>query len=101
MKNIYVGNLDFRTTEEQLRAAFEPFGQIERVSIARDQHSGQARGFAFVEMANNEEGDKAIAALNGKEMDGRAVTVNEARPKTERKSFGGDRGGDRGGRRRY
>lgn len=98
MKNIYVGNLDFRTTEDQLRTAFEAFGQIDKLSIARDQHSGQSRGFGFVEMTNNEEGEKAIAGLNGTEMDGRALNVNEARPKTERKSFGG---GDRGGRRRY
>jgi RNA recognition motif-containing protein len=99
MKNIYVGNLDFRTTEEQLRTLFEAYGQIDKASIARDQHSGQSRGFGFVEMTNNEEGEKAIAALNGKEVDGRTINVNEARPKGERKSFGGDRGGGRGGYR--
>ena len=99
VKNIYVGNMDFRTTEDQLRAAFEAYGNIERITIARDQFSGQSRGFGFVEMTNNADGEKAIAALNGAEMDGRALTVNEARPKTERKSFGGSRSG--GGKRRY
>ena len=100
MKNIYVGNLDFRTTEDQLKAAFETYGAIERITIARDQFSGQSRGFGFVEMTNNAEGEKAIEALNGSQMDGRSISVNEARPKAERKSFGGNRGGG-GGKRRY
>jgi len=100
VKNIYVGNLDFRTTEDQLKAAFETYGAIERITIARDQFSGQSRGFGFVEMTNNAEGEKAIEALNGSQMDGRSISVNEARPKAERKSFGGNRGGG-GGKRRY
>lgn len=100
MKNIYVGNLDFTTTEEQLRTAFEAFGNIERISLARDQYSGQSRGFGFVEMANNEEGEKAIAALNGTPLGGRTITVNEARPKGDKKPSGGNRGGS-GGKRRY
>jgi cold-inducible RNA-binding protein len=100
MKNLYVGNVSFRTTEEDLRAAFEPFGAIERVSVVTDRFSGSPRGFAFVEMTNDAEAEKAIEALNGKEYDGRAWTVNEARPKAERGGFGGGGGGGRGGQGR-
>jgi len=96
MKNLFVGNLSFQTTESELRALFEPFGEITRVNVVTDRDTGRARGFAFVEMTNDEEAAKAIAALNGKEVDGRALNVNEARPKTER---GGPRSG--GGRGRY
>ena len=97
MTNLFVGNLSFQTTESDLRALFEPFGQIERVHIATDRETGQARGFAFVEMANDEEAKKAMASLDGKEVSGRNVKVNEARPK-ERSGFGGNhgRGGGRG-----
>ena len=102
MKNIYVGSLDFRTTEEELRKAFEAYGQVDRVYIATDKFSGQPRGFAFVEMANDSEAEKAIAGLNGAMLGGRSLNVNEARPKAERSSSGGGRGrGHSGGRGRY
>ncbi len=94
MKNIYVGNMSFQTTEGDLRAMFEQFGQVTRVHVATDRATGRGRGFGFVEMANDEEAEKAIAALNGRELDGRLLTVNEARPRVER---GGPRGGGRGG----
>lgn len=98
MKNIFVGNLSFKTSEDELRQLFEPFGQVNRVSILTDRETGRSRGFGFVEMANNEEGDKAITALNGAQAGGRTLNVNEARPKTDFR--GGGRGGDRGGRER-
>ncbi len=98
MKNIYVGNLSYSATEESVRALFEAYGTVERVSIVTDRDTGQPRGFGFVEMTNDAEGDKAIAALNGKEFGGRDLTVNEARPKTER-SFGGGGGGGYGRKR--
>lgn len=84
MKNIFVGNLSFATTEDTIRSLFETHGTVERVSIVTDRESGQPRGFGFVEMANDAEGDKAIAALNGRDIDGRTLNVNEARPKVER-----------------
>ena len=95
MKNLFVGNMSFQTTESELRALFEPFGQITRVHIAMDRETGRARGFAFVEMANDDEAAKAIAALDGKDVGGRNLKVNEARPKTERGS-GPSRGGYKG-----
>ena len=102
MKNIFVGNLSFNTAEEDLRQAFEAYGQVDRVSILTDRDTGRSRGFGFVEMANNEDGEKAIAALNGSQLGGRTINVNEARPKTERAAGGGGGGGrdrgDRGGR---
>jgi RNA recognition motif-containing protein len=99
VKNIFVGNLSFSTTEDELRQLFEPHGQVDRVSIMTDRDTGRSRGFGFVEMASNEDGEKAIAALNGSQIGGRTLNVNEARPKTERAGGGGrDRGGDRGGR---
>ena len=107
MKNIFVGNLSFNTNEDELRQLFEPHGQVDRVSIMTDRDTGRSRGFGFVEMASNEDGEKAIAALNGSQVGGRTINVNEARPKTERSSGGGggggggrdrgDRGGSRGG----
>jgi cold-inducible RNA-binding protein len=101
VKNIFVGNLSFNTNEDDLRTAFEPYGQVDRVSILTDRDTGRSRGFGFVEMTSNEDGDKAITALNGSQLGGRTINVNEARPKAER-SGGGfrDRGerGDRGGR---
>ena len=97
MKNIFVGNLDFNTSEDELRRAFEPYGQVDRVSILTDRDTGRSRGFGFVEMSNSEEGDKAITALNGSQIGGRTVNVNEARPKPERGGGGGG-GGGRGGR---
>ena len=98
LKNIFVGNLSFNTSEEELRQMFEPFGQVDRVSIMTDRETGRSRGFGFVEMTNNEDGDKAIAALNGSQLGGRTLNVNEARPKAERASGGGGGRGDRGGR---
>ena len=95
--NIYVGNMDFKTTEEELRAMFEGFGKVDSVKIIRDRDTGQPRGFAFVEMPNNDEGQKAIAGTNGKTVGARALNVNEARPRVERGGGGGG-GRDRGGR---
>jgi RNA recognition motif-containing protein len=100
LKNIFVGNLNFNTSEEELRQLFEPYGQVDRVSIMVDRDTGRSRGFGFVEMTSGEEGDKAIAALNGTQVNGRTVNINEARPKNDRASAGRDRGGfgNRGGR---
>jgi RNA recognition motif-containing protein len=99
VKNIFVGNLSFNTAEDELRQLFEPFGQVDRVSIMTDRDTGRSRGFGFVEMASNEDGEKAIASLNGSQVGGRTINVNEARPKTER-SGGGGGGGGGGGRDR-
>jgi len=98
VKHIFVGNLDFNTSEDELRRAFEAYGQVDRVSILTDRDTGRSRGFGFVEMSNSEEGDKAITALNGSQIGGRTVNVNEARPKPERGGGGGGGGGGRGGR---
>ena len=95
MKNIFVGNLSFNTSEDELRQLFEPFGQVDRVSILTDRETGRSRGFGFVEMSNSEEGDKAIAGLNGSQFGGRAINVNEARPKAEGARGGGGGGGGR------
>lgn len=84
MKNIFVGNLSFATTEGTVRSLFETHGTVERVSIVTDRETGKPRGFGFVEMTNDTEGDQAIAALNGGDIDGRTLNVNEARPKVER-----------------
>ena len=98
LKNIFVGNLDFNTSEDELRHLFEVYGQVDRVSIMTDRETGRSRGFGFVEMANAEEGEKAIAGLNGSQLGGRTLNVNEARPKVERSGGGGrDRGGRGGG----
>ena len=97
MKNIFVGNLSFGATESAVRSLFEAYGTVDRVSIITDRDTGQAKGFGFVEMSVEGEADRAIEGLNGKDVDGRALNVNEARPKTER-SFGGGGGG--GGARR-
>jgi cold-inducible RNA-binding protein len=102
MKNLYVGNLPHSTTEAQLRAFFEPHGAVEKVSIVTDRETGRARGFAFVEMTDAGEAEKAIAALNGTELGGRALTINEAKPKADRPRSGGQRfGGGGGGRDDY
>jgi len=93
MKNLFVGNMSLQTTENDLRQLFEPFGEVGRVSVITDRDTGRPRGFAFVEMARDEDAAKAIAAINGKDVEGRALTVNEARPKTERGGGGGHRGG--------
>jgi RNA recognition motif-containing protein len=117
MKNLFVGNMSFQTTAEDLRALFEPFGQLARVHVATDRETGRARGFGFVEMPNDAEAAKAIAALDGKDVGGRSLKVNEARPKSEsgsgprgprggsgsggdRGNSGGPRGGNSGGGRK-
>jgi RNA recognition motif-containing protein len=92
MTNIYVGNISYQTTEDDLRTAFESFGAIDRVSVVTDRDTGQPRGFAFVEMAEQDSAEKAIAQLNGSDLQGRSITVNEARPKPARSSGGGGRG---------
>lgn len=96
MKNLFVGNMSFQTTEADLRTLFEPFGQISRVHIGKDRETGRSRGFAFVEMTNDDEAAKAMAALNGKEFGGRALKVNEAAPKGDRPSGPRGPGGPRG-----
>jgi cold-inducible RNA-binding protein len=103
MKSIFVGNMSFQTTESALQELFKPFGQVTRVHLPADRETGRARGFAFVEMPNDEEAAKAIAALDGKEVGGRNLKVNEARPKTERSSAprGGSGGGGFRGRDRF
>jgi RNA recognition motif-containing protein len=95
MRNIFVGNLDFSATESSIRSLFEQYGAVDRVNLVTDRDTGRSRGFAFVEMADSAEADKAIAALNGSEVNGRALNVNEARPKT---GGGGGRGPGGGGR---
>jgi RNA recognition motif-containing protein len=89
MKNIFVGNLSFGATEESIRSLFEAYGSVGRVNIVTDRDTGQPRGFGFVEMTNDAEGEKAIAGLNGTDLDGRTMNVNEARPKAERSGGGG------------
>jgi cold-inducible RNA-binding protein len=102
MKNLYVGNLPHSTTEAELRTIFQEHGAVERVSIVTDRDTGRARGFGFVEMTNPAEADKAIAALDGSDLGGRPMKVNEAKPKTDRPRSGGQRfgGGGGGGRGR-
>ena len=98
--NIYVGNLAHEATEDGLRQAFEEFGQVESVNIIKDKFSGESRGFGFVEMPSKDEARKAIEEMNGKDLMGRAVNVNEAKPKTDRGGrggFGGRGGSGRGG----
>ena len=100
MKNIYVGNLSFGASEESVRALFETHGTVDRVNVVTDRETGQPRGFGFVEMGNDSEGEKAIAAINGTDLDGRTLNVNEARPKTDRPRS--DRPGGAGfGRKRW
>jgi len=99
MKNIYVGNLSFDATEDQVRSMFEAYGPVDRVSIITDRDTGQPRGFAFVEMSDDESARKAMEALDGSALGGRNLTVNEARPKADRprREGGGGGGGGRGG----
>jgi len=94
--NIFVGNLSFQTTQDELHAAFAQYGNVDRVNIVTDRDTGQPRGFAFVEMPDQHEAETAIQQLNGAEMNGRALNVNEARPKPARTGFGGG-GGERRG----
>jgi RNA recognition motif-containing protein len=102
--NIYVGNLSYEVTEEDLKEAFTAFGEVETAKIIKDNYSGRSKGFGFVEMPSKAEAQSAIEGLNGKELKGRTLNVNEARPRTEgrggRGGYGGSRGG-RGGGRRY
>ena len=93
MKNIFVGNLDFGATDSSLRAMFERYGTVDRVNLVTDRDTGRSRGFAFVEMSNTEEADRAIAGLNGASFEGRALNVNEARPKGQGGGGRGDGGG--------
>ena len=91
MKNIFVGNLDFAATDSSVRSMFEQYGTVDRVNLVTDRDTGRSRGFAFVEMSQADEADRAIAALNGMNFEGRALNVNEARPKTQ--GGGGGQGG--------
>lgn len=93
--NIYVGNLARNVTEDDLKQAFEAFGQITSVSLIKDKFSGELRGFGFVEMSSNKEGQSAIDGLNGKDLKGQALNVNEARPRSENRGGGTGSGGRR------
>ena len=97
MKNIFVGNLNYSATEDEVRQMFEPFGTVDRVSLITDRDTGRPRGFGFVEMPNDEEGDRAIEELNGVELGGRVLNINEARPR-QAGGGGGGFGGGGGGR---
>jgi RNA recognition motif-containing protein len=118
MKKIYVGNLSYDTNDDKLNELFKPYGQVSSARVVTDNYTSRSKGFGFVEMDNNEEADKAIAELNGKEVDGRAIKVSEARPRENRPrsggggrfgggggfgggGFGGGGGGRRGGRDRF
>jgi cold-inducible RNA-binding protein len=101
-KKLYVGNLSYQTTEADLTHMFEPYGTVESARIITDRDTGRSKGFGFVEMSEDEAAEKAIAALNGQQFGGRALTVNEAKPMVKRDFGGGDRGGGgRRGRDRY
>ncbi|HSU24670.1 MAG TPA: RNA-binding protein, partial [Pyrinomonadaceae bacterium] len=93
---LYVGNLSFNTSNQDLNEIFAQIGTVETATVVEDRETGRSRGFGFVEMASKEEGEKAIAELNGKEVDGRELKVNEAKPR-ENRGFGGGGGGNRGG----
>src|SRR5579863_4350472 len=97
MTNIFVGNLSFQTTQDELHAAFAQYGAVERVNIVTDRDTGQPRGFAFVEMTERKDAETAISQLNGAELNGRALNVNEARPKPAGGGGGGGGYGNRGG----
>ena len=101
MKNLYVGNLPHSTTEAELRNLFEAHGAVDKVSMVTDRETGRSRGFAFVEMTDAGEAEKAIAALNGTELGGRALKINEAKPKTDRPGGGGGGRGFGGGGRGF
>jgi RNA recognition motif-containing protein len=110
-KKLYVGNLTYGVTDSTLLQMFEPHGTVQSAQVMMDRDTGRSKGFGFVEMGSDQEAQAAIAALNGKEVDGRSLTVNEARPRTEgggrggsgggRSGYGGARGGYGGGGRRY
>jgi len=93
--NIYVGSLSYEVTEEDLRQAFEGFGEVETVKVIKDNYTGRSKGFGFVEMPSEAEGRSAIDGLNSKELKGRTLNVSEARPRTESRRGGGRRGGGR------
>ena len=93
--NIYVGSLSYNVTEEDLKQAFEAFGEVESVKIIKDMYSGRSKGFGFVEMPGNSEAESAIEGLNGKELKGRTINVNKARPRSEGRREGRGRGGGR------
>ena len=95
--NIYVGNLSYQTTEDELRQMFESHGQVSNVNIIKDKYSGESKGFGFVEMANNDEAKEALASLNNTELNGRNMNVNEAKPRNDTRGRGGS--GGRGGYR--
>lgn len=99
--NIYVGNIPHSTSDDELRAAFEAFGEVTSASVIRDKFTGQSRGFAFVEMPSSTDGLNAVEEMNGKDFKGRTLTVNEARPRTEGGGGGGRPGGGGGGGRRF
>ncbi len=101
MKKIYVGNLSFDTTEEQLRELFAAHGTVNSVAVITDRMSGRSRGFGFVEMEDDGEASAAIAGVNGTELDGRTLTVNEARPRSDRSGPSGGRGESRGRGQRW
>ena len=94
---LYVGNLNFRTTQESLEGLFSNYGEVQEVAIITDRETGRPRGFAFVTMANEEGGKQAIEGLNGQEFEGRTLNINEARPREQRGGGGGGRGGYGGG----
>jgi RNA recognition motif-containing protein len=96
-KKLYVGNLSYNTHEEDLREAFSKIGEVQSATLIVDQTNGRSKGFGFVEMASDEDADKAIASMNGTMFMERTITVNEARPKTERSGSGGGGRGNRGG----
>jgi cold-inducible RNA-binding protein len=98
---LYVGNLSFDTTAEELTELFSAAGKVESANVIEDRETGRSRGFGFVEMSSKEEGENAIAQLNGKEVNGRALNVNEAKPQSNRSGGGGGRGGSGGGRGGY
>jgi len=97
--NIYVGNMSFDTTEDQLRQAFEAFGEVTTVNIIKDKYTGEPRGFGFVEMSDKDASMAAISGLNGQDLNGRTLNVNEAKPRTENRDRGGRGGGGGGGGR--
>ena len=99
---LYVGNLSYQTGDSELQELFATYGEVESARVITDRDSGRSKGFGFVELTNRSDGEKAIAELNGKEIDGRQVKVNEAKPRTnDRGGFGGGRGGGGGGYNRY
>jgi len=98
--NIYVGNMSYDTTEDQLRQAFEAFGEVSTINIITDKYSGEPRGFAFAEMPTKDEAIAAISGLNGQDLNGRTLNINEAKPRTQGGGGGGNRGGGGGGYRK-